>query len=353
MKRSSSRLSFAVVAILVAACSSGATTAPSASPAPSTPAASASQAAESPSAAASFDLSKATFAFDSANTGNFYHISFQCGIVQAAKDRGVQLKVYGQTPFGVTQQMPVVQAIAATNPNVLIIGPTDTQALVAPLKAMQDAGTKVILYDSDVADQSVGAGVVTADNFNGGILAADTLGQLMGGKGTVLPIDIRPGVEPVNLRTQGFQQEMKAKFPDIKVLDVQYDEESPTKDASIVNATIAAHPELTAIMPAYNEATVGAVTALKAANLTGKYKIVTFDADPTEVQYLKDGDVAAVVNQTPYAQAAKAMDLAIMALEAQPISQRLNRIPMQLVTKDNLSDPAIQKELYAGALCTP
>ncbi len=146
---------------------------------------------------------------------------------------------------------------------------------------------------------------------------------------------------------------MKAKYPNIKVLDVQFDEESPTKDAEIVNATIAAHPELTAIMPAYNEATVGAVTALKANGKAGQYKIVTFDADPTEVQYLQNGDVQAVINQTPYAQAAKAFELAILALQGQPIPQRLNRLPMPVVTKANLSDPAISRELYAGALCTP
>ncbi len=81
MKRSISFLTIAVGVVLVAACSSGTTATPTSTV---TPTGTASGSA-SPSGSAAFDLSKYTFAFDSPNTGNFYHITFQCGVVAAAK----------------------------------------------------------------------------------------------------------------------------------------------------------------------------------------------------------------------------------------------------------------------------
>jgi len=61
-------------------------------------------------------------------------------------------------------------------------------------------------------------------------------------------------------------------------LSTQYDGQDASKDASIVNATLAAHPNLSAVVPVYNTAAEGVIPALKADNKIGKVKVVTFDA---------------------------------------------------------------------------
>lgn len=299
------------------------------------------------------DLSKTTFAFADANTSNDYHVTFQCGIVAAAKkDNITNLKIYGSTPHTATAQLPVLRSIAATRPDVLIIGSTDAEALTPTLKQMQQAGTKIIFYDAGVSDQSVGLALVQANNTAGGKLAADTLGKDMGGKGKVLVVGDTPGSIPTEDRIIGFQEEMKAKFPNIKLLTAQYDQESPVNDTTIVNAAVAANKDLTAIFPAYNEAAVGVIAALNSNHLQGKYKIVSFDADPTEVKFIENGEILAAVNQAPYAQADKAMQLAIDAAEGKKITQRTWQLAMPLITKANLSNPTVKDELYSATKCS-
>jgi len=61
----------------------------------------------------------------------------------------------------------------------------------------------------------------------GGALAADSLAQQIGGKGTVAVIDVNPGISTTDARIQGFDQEMKAKYPGITVLSTQYEMTAP------------------------------------------------------------------------------------------------------------------------------
>jgi ribose transport system substrate-binding protein len=290
-------------------------------------------------------------AYSSPNTGNNYHISFQCGVVEAAKELDVELDITGSPQFAASSQIPVINSVAATQPDAIITAPTDVTALVAPLQQLKSAGTEVIIYDTGLDDESIAAATVTADNEGGGRLAAEELVKLMGENGKVLIIDIAAGVASTNARAKGVIEEL-GKYPGITVLDTQYDNADPVKAASIVDATLAANPDLTAIVPVYNQAATAAVTALRANGALERIPVVTFDADPAIVQALRDGEIAVVVNQTPFEQARIAVEDAVKAVRGEPIDETLVRTPMPVLTPDNLDDPELQEEFYVDELCT-
>lgn len=298
------------------------------------------------------DNSDITIAYSSPNTGNNYHISFQCGVVDAAKELGVTLSVSGANDFSPSTQIPILNAAAAEQPDALITAPTDVTALIGPLQTIKAAGTQIIIYDTGLDDDTVAAATITADNEGGGVLAAQQLVELMGEEGKVLIIDIAAGVASTNARTDGVISEL-SKYPGIEVLDVQYDNLDPTRDAQIVDATLAAHPDLTAIVPVYNQAATGAITALKANGRLADIPVITFDADPGIVQALRDGEVAAVVNQTPFEQARVAVENAIKAVRGEAIDETLVRMPMPVITQANVDDPEIVKDFYVDQLCNP
>lgn len=298
------------------------------------------------------DNSDITIAYSSPNTGNNYHISFQCGVVQAAKDAGVNLTVSGVATFASSDQIPIINAAAAEGPDALIVAPTDATALVGPLQAIKAAGTKVIVYDTGLTDDSVAEATISADNEGGGHAAAQALVDAIGENGTVLIIDIAAGVVSTNNRAKGVIDEL-SQYPGITILDTQYDNLDPTKDAQIVDATLAAHPDLSAIIPVYNQAATGAVAALKANGKLGDVPVVTFDADPGIVQALRDGDLLAVVNQTPYEQAKVAVDDAIAAAKGETIAEKVVQQEMPVITQDNIDDPEITKDFYVDQLCNP
>jgi ribose transport system substrate-binding protein len=298
----------------------------------------------------SVSYASGTIAWESANTGNGFYIAAQCGMIAAAKEAGVDIKYYGNTPFSAQAQLPVLNAIAATNPNVLIVPTTDPNALDAPLRQMKESGTKIIAFDNAPADASLYDGFVEADQVQGGVEAAERINKILGGKGKVLLIDLRPGVTAVNDHTKGFLQEIK-KYPGITVLPTTFDQESADKDASIVNATLAANPDLAAVVPMYNEAADGAIAALKGNDKLSQVKIVTFDGEPDLVNWVKDGTIDSFILNPPFSVSKKALEMAQQALNGQTISPKVVKIDMPLVDKSNVGDPTVSAQFYRATAC--
>ena len=99
----------------------------------------------------------------------------------------------------------------------MLIAPTDTQALIAPMQQMKNAGIKVVQVDTTVSDTSIAVASISSNNQQGGALAADYLAKVMGGKGSVIVMNEQPGVSTTEARIAGFTKEIK-KYPGIKQL---------------------------------------------------------------------------------------------------------------------------------------
>src|SRR3984885_14052383 len=123
-----------------------------------------------------------------------FYVTMECGAEAEAKKLGVKLTVTGPATFSVPQQKPLIDAAQVAKPNALLVAPTDSQALDPDLLKVQKNGTKVIFVDTSSSDTALGLSRISSNNAAGGKLAADQLGKLIGGKGTVAVIDVAKGV---------------------------------------------------------------------------------------------------------------------------------------------------------------
>src|SRR5947208_3545130 len=85
--------------------------------------------------------------------------------------------------------------------------PADAQALVDPVEKAVAAGVPVVTLDSGVDSQKPYAYIAT-DNIAAAKTAADVLGGLIGGKGTVGDIGITAGSQTGREREDGFVKQM-------------------------------------------------------------------------------------------------------------------------------------------------
>jgi ribose transport system substrate-binding protein len=274
---------------------------------------------------------------------NFY-ITMACGAQAAAKAAGVDLNVTGPEKFDAGQQVPIVNSVTAQKPSAVLIAPTDTKALIAPMTQMKNAGIKLVEVDTKVDDDSLAVSQIATDNLKGGQLAAQTLSQLTGGKGSVIVINVNPGISTTDARAKGFADEI-AKTPGITVLPVQYSNDEPAKAASIVSATLSAHPDLGGIFATNVLTAEGVATGLRAAGKQSQVKIVGFDAGPQQVQDLKTGVVQALVAQDPYGIGQQGVQTAIAALDGKTVPPTI-QTDLFAITKDNMDSPEAQKFLY-------
>src|ERR1700761_3064277 len=82
--------------------------------------------------------------------GSPFYQALQCGAQAKAKELGLTLTVSAPDQFAADSQIPVVNPVTAPKPAVAAIVPTDTQALVAPMKQLAGMGTKVVTIDQTV-----------------------------------------------------------------------------------------------------------------------------------------------------------------------------------------------------------
>lgn len=269
-------------------------------------------------------------------TNDNFYVTMNCGAKAEAAKLGVSYSYTGPSQFQASLQIPIVNSVTAQHPNAVLIAPTDSTALIQPMQAMKNAGIKLVEVDTTVSDNSLAVSQISSNNLLGGKMAADSLAKLIGGKGTVMVVNVNPGISTTDARAQGFEQEMKAKYPGITVLPTQFDNDEPSKAAQIITSTYAAHPALNGIFAANVLTAEGVSTGIKEAGATGKIKDVSFDAEPSDIQDLNNGTIDALIAQEPAVEGADGIEQAVNALEGKPVTPKIQTGLVE-ITKANES----------------
>jgi ABC-type sugar transport system substrate-binding protein len=277
-----------------------------------------------------------------------FYVTMECGAEAEAKALGVNLTVTGPADFSAPEQAPILNAVAVSKPDALIVAPTDSSALNPELSRIAGEGVKVVFVDTTTTDPSVAVSHITSDNIAGGALAADNLAQEIGGKGTVAVIDVNPGISTTDERIQGFDQEIKAKYPGITVLATQYDNDSTSTATSEVEGDITAHPNLAGVFATNVLSAEGAATGVQHAGRSGKVKVATFDADPQQMQALKSDVIQLAIAQSPYLEGEDGVQQAVNALTGKPVTANIGT-PLVAITQQNMNNPSTQKYVYESS----
>ena len=285
-----------------------------------------------------------TIAFVPGVMGNAFYVSMECGIRAEAAKYGFKITIQGAQQFDPSLQLPIVNAVVAAKPAGLLIAPTDSKAMLAPISEAVSAGIKVALVDTTLDDTSKVITAIATDNTAGGASAADALAKLIGEKGEVMVIAFQAGASTSDQRQRGFEAEIK-KFPNIKYIGFQISNNDPSKAATEVGSTLAAHPDLAGIFATNDRSAEGAATGLRVADRVGAVKIVGFDAGDTQIRQLKDGLVHALIAQQPYQIGVAGVDAIANALTGKSVDHSLTTGTVT-ITKDNLQEPEIQKAFY-------
>lgn len=273
---------------------------------------------------------------------NFY-VTMGCGAQAEAKKLGYNISVQGPASFSAPQQIPIVQSVTATKPAAVMIAPTDTKALIAPMQAMKSAGIKVIQVDTTVADKSIASASISSNNTKGGELAAQELAKLVGYKGSVVVMNEQPGVSTTEARIAGFMKGIK-KYKNIKVLKTQYTGDSPSQAASTITSLYSANPNLSGVFATNVLVAEGTDTGLKTTGAS-KVRIVGYDADPEQISDLKKGVVQALIAQQPYQEGVDGVQQAVNAINGKPTKSILTNLAV--LTKANLQ--ANSKYIYKSS----
>ena len=251
-----------------------------------------------------------------------FYISMECGAMEAAASLGYQLTTQAPDRFEAALQTPIVTGVQATLPAGVLIAPTDDVALANPMSQLKTAGIKVVEVDTRLQDESVALSTVSSNNEQGGMLAAQTVAQLIGEQGKVLVLNTKAGTSTTDARARGFEQEI-AKFPGITYLGQEYTDNEPSVAAQKVSATLSSDPDLAAVFATNLNTGEGAATGLRNAGRTDQVRLVGFDASPNQVEDLRSGEVSALIAQDPATIGRQGVQQVVAAIEGRPVEREI------------------------------
>lgn len=288
-------------------------------------------------------------------TTDAFYITMERGARAAAEALGVNLVFQGAPEFNPVLQVPVIDAVIASGPDALLVAPTDSTQLIEPLRRAHEAGIAVITVDTFIGsgvyqtgdgDADFPLAYIASDNVLGGRIAARALANAIGGEGEVYVSNVNPGISTTDQREEGFKAEMAEHFPDVVVLETQFNEDDANKAASQLEAVLARNPDLAGVFGANLFSAIGAANGVQAAGESGNVRVVAFDAPASIVDNISTGLVDMAIAQHPAEIGYYGVVSAYAYLTGQSIPVEIGT-GFTIIDADNYEDPEIARYIYS------
>ncbi|HKP10836.1 MAG TPA: substrate-binding domain-containing protein [Blastocatellia bacterium] len=291
---------------------------------------------------------KLTVAVVPKGTTHEFWKSIHAGAIKAARElseQGTPVEVIWKGPIREDdreQQIQVVEGFISQGVNGLVLAPLDNRALVRPVEEAQRAGLPTVIIDSGLESKNTVSFVAT-DNYKGGRLAADRLGELMGGKGKALLLRYQEGSASTEERERGFLDEMKAKYPGVTVLpsDQYAGATRDTAKTASENLLNRFGDDLQGIFTPNESSTAGMLLALQDINKAGKIMFVGFDSSETFVNAMNAKQLHGFVVQNPFHMGYLGVRTMVEHLQGKPVEKVIDT-GVQIITPDNLNTAETQ-----------
>jgi ribose transport system substrate-binding protein len=273
------------------------------------------------------------------------------GARDAAKELGdkygVDVTVNIQTPPSedAQKQADAIEQLARQGADGIAVSCSDANACTPAIDKAVQAGAVVITFDSD-APRSKRLAYYGTDDKTCGQRVMDELAAVMGGKGTVAILAGNQAAPNLRTRAQGVKDTAASKYPDIKIIDTYYHQETPEQAAAEVQRQQAAHPEI------QGWAMIGGWPLFTRDALKwepGTVKVVSVDALPAQLSYLQDGHVQVLLGQDCYGWGYKSVQMLLdkIVKNQDPPSKRVID-PLTKVTKENAAEFAKKWDKWLG-----
>lgn len=302
------------------------------------------------------------------------------GAMQAAEDLNAELGYTGGDKIKVTynapaetedidEQVNILDEELARYPDVVGIASIDEDACTVQFDLATENGIPIVALDSGNNYPGIQCTVKT-DNQDAARTGAYKLADEMGRDGKILLLVHDSKSETAKERAASFQTEIQENYPNSQVAEVIYcdklqerkkaiveeeqaelsDEERTAAvdamtDEDVIAYYLEKYPEVKGIFGTNNVTTQLAVSALEQAEKSEELIVMGFDAGKDQIQDLRDGKIAGLVVQNPFA-----IGYASVIASARTVLQIGNEAVVNVgytwVTKENLESESIQHMIY-------
>ena len=199
-----------------------------------------------------------------------------------------------------TQQVALVEQMAARGVDIIVIAPADSKALIPVLKRAMQSGIVVVNIDNKLdaallADADIAVPFVGPDNREGAQLVGDYLATTLSAGDQVAIVGGVVTAFNAQQRQAGFEDAMAAAG--VEVVSVQAGNWEQGKASTIAAALISENPDLKAFLCSNDNMAIGAIAAVRLAGKSDDIQVVGFDNISAARELMKSGELLATVDQ--------------------------------------------------------
>ena len=267
------------------------------------------------------------------------------GSEKAAKDFNVDITFEGpENESQVDKQIEMLQAALNKKPAAICFAALDSKAAIPLLQKAKDANIPIVGFDSGV-DSDIPVATAATDNLKAAGAAADKMAELIGGEGEVAVIvhdqTSRTGID----RRDGFVNQMKAKYPKINIVDIQYGGGDQLKSTDLAKAIIQAHPNLKGFFGANEGSIIGVLNGVKETGKEGKIVVIGYDAGKQQKDAIRSGVEAGAITQDPVGIGYKCVEAAVKAIKGEKVEKNIDT-GFKWYDKTNIDSEEMKPLLY-------
>ncbi len=270
--------------------------------------------------------------------------AIHAGADKAGEELGVNILWKGpERESARTQQIQIIEDFIVQRVSGVVLAPLDSEALVPMVEELHKKEIPCVIIDSGIStDQYVS--FVATDNYQGGVIAARRMGEILNGKGNIIVVKYAPGSASTTKRENGFIDTINKEFPDIKIVDTKYGMDTVETSLQATEDLLTKNPELDGLFACNESTSVGALRALQSQGKAGQIKMIGFDAGELLIEGLKAGNVNALVVQNPYKMGYEGVKIVVAHINGESVPEKIDT-GVALVTMENLNTPEIQELL--------
>ncbi|MBB6215915.1 ribose transport system substrate-binding protein [Anaerosolibacter carboniphilus] len=257
---------------------------------------------------------------------NPFFVTLKEGAEAKAKELGAELIVL-DSQNDPAKELANLEDLITKKVSVILVNPTDSDAVGSAIKLANDAKIPVITLDRGANAGEV-VTHIASDNVAGGKMAGEFIIEKLGGAGKAVELEGIAGTSAARDRGQGFNDAIKGSS--IEVVAKQTADFDRTKGLTVMENILQAQPEINAVFAHNDEMALGALKAIEASGRD--ILVVGFDATDDAVKSVEEGKLAATVAQQPDQIGALGVEMADKVLKGETVDTFIP-VDLKLVTK--------------------
>lgn len=289
------------------------------------------------------DAGKTIAVIPKCTTSPFWELVHQ-GAMKAGEELGYNVRFEGaELETERQQQISIVEDMISKRVAGIVLAPTDANALVGAVEDVDESGIPCVIIDSAVNTDKY-LSFLRTDNYRGGVLAAERMGEILGGKGNVIVVKWIPNAASTDKRFKGFKDTIEKKFPGINIVDSDFPQPAGVEGAIAVTADMLGKNEVDGVFACNLDTAAGAKAAVMKHD--GSVKMVGFDSDEGLIDGLRTGVIDSLVIQNPVMMGYLGVTFVVKKIEGGGGDlPKIKDTGVELVTKEKLDDPQIRELL--------